>query len=249
MRYICGIWNQWQPLGSHVWIPTSSSAHCLNWILPPSFMICHKFMTSNCQLIAISLLFQGGQTKYMPIPYHHHFITIFVHHFQHHHHCHHHSHHHHHKSEKWCEIRRPILGICALKLSHQKCTHTALNTHTRSSGQPFMLCCPRSNWGGALLKGTSVVVLMVERVLYIHSPDLQFLPARDLNSQALDYVSVSLTIRPQLPPNHYHHHHQHHHHHLCTFSTWALPSSTLELFTPHCQLHHYSHRWAPLWSH
>ncbi len=52
----------------------------------------------------------------------------------------------------------PILGICALHLTHPKCTHTAVNTHTpwthtRSSGQPFMLRRPGSSWGfGALLK-------------------------------------------------------------------------------------------------
>ncbi len=62
-----------------------------------------------------------------------------------------------------------------------------------------MLRRPGSSWGfGALLKSTSVVVLRVERALYIHSPHLQFLPARDLNSQPLDYESDSLTIRPQL---------------------------------------------------
>ncbi len=99
----------------------------------------------------------------------------------------------------------PILGICALYLSHPKCTHTAVNTHTpwthtRSSGQPFMLRRPGSSWGfGALLKGTSVVVLKEERALYIHSPHLQFLPARDSNSQPFDYESDSLTIRPRLP--------------------------------------------------
>ncbi len=50
--------------------------------------------------------------------------------------------------------------------------HT-LQTHTRSSGQPFMLRRPGSSWGfGALLKGTSVL----ERALVIHSPHLQFLP-------------------------------------------------------------------------
>ncbi len=99
----------------------------------------------------------------------------------------------------------PILGICALHLTHPTCTHTAVNTHThrehstRSSGQPFMLRCPGSSWGfGALLKGTSVVVLKVERALYIHSPHLQFLPARDSNSQPFDYESDSLTIRPRL---------------------------------------------------
>ncbi len=63
----------------------------------------------------------------------------------------------------------PILRICALDLTHPKCTHTAVNTHTqqwthtRSSGQPFMLRRPGSSWGfGVLLKSTSVVVLKVE---------------------------------------------------------------------------------------
>ncbi len=70
-------------------------------------------------------------------------------------------------------------------------------THTRSSGQPFMPRRPGSSWGfGALLKGTSVVVLRVERALYIHSPTY--------NScrQPLGYESDSLTIRPRLPPCH-----------------------------------------------
>ncbi len=64
-----------------------------------------------------------------------------------------------------------------------------------------MLWRPGSSWGfGALLKGTSVVVLRVERALVIHSPHLQSLPARDSNSQPFDYESDSLTIRPRLPP-------------------------------------------------
>ncbi len=85
------------------------------------------------------------------------------------------------------KVTWPILGICALHLTHPKCTHT------RSSGQP-MLRHPGSSWGfGALLKGTSVVVLRVERVLDIHSPLRQFLPARDLNSQPLDYESCTNT--------------------------------------------------------
>ncbi len=54
------------------------------------------------------------------------------------------------------------------------------HTHTRSSGHP-MLRRPGSSWGyGALLKGTSVAVLRVERALYIHTPHLQFLPDRRL---------------------------------------------------------------------
>ncbi len=69
-------------------------------------------------------------------------------------------------------------------------THTPW-THTRSSGQPFMLRRPGSSWGfGALLKGTSVVVLKVERALDIHSPHLQFLP--DLR---LEPVTFGLRVR------------------------------------------------------
>ncbi len=102
----------------------------------------------------------------------------------------------------------PILGICALYLTHLKCTHTAVNTHTprthtRSSGQP-MLRRPGSSWGfGALLKGTSVVVLKVERVLYIHSPTYNSCRTWDSNPWPLGYESDSLTIRPQLPQNKY----------------------------------------------
>ncbi len=63
-----------------------------------------------------------------------------------------------------------------------KCTHTAVHTHTpwthtRSSGQPFMLWCPGSSWGfGALLKGTSVVVLKVEESA-VHSLPPPTIPA------------------------------------------------------------------------
>ncbi len=109
-------------------------------------------------------------------------------------------------SRKWkWKWQWPILGICALHLTHPKCahTHSSEHTHTRSSGQPFMLRRPGSSCGfGALLKGTSVVVLRVKRALYIHSPHLQFLPVRDSNPQPLDYESESLTIRPRLPPDH-----------------------------------------------
>ncbi len=111
---------------------------------------------------------------------------------------------------RWCDVTYsqswwPILGICALLLTHPRCTHTQQWTHThrehtQSSGQSFMLRRPGSSWGfSALLKGTSVVLLKEDRALYIHSPHLQLLPARDSNSQPLDYESASLTIRPRLP--------------------------------------------------
>ncbi len=78
----------------------------------------------------------------------------------------------------------------------QQWTHTHTPwTHTRSSGQPFMLRRPGSSWGfGALLEGTSVVVLRVERALNIHSPHRQSLPDQDSNSQPLDYKSNSLPL-------------------------------------------------------
>ncbi len=80
----------------------------------------------------------------------------------------------------------------------QQWTHTPW-THTQSSGQP-VLQHPGSSWVfGVLLKGTSVVVTRVERAPVIHSPHLQFLLARDSNSQPLDYESNSLTIRQRLP--------------------------------------------------
>ncbi len=79
-------------------------------------------------------------------------------------------------------------------------THTPW-THTRSSGQPFMLWRPGSSWGfSALLKGTSVMVLRVERAQYIHSPTNNPCRTWDSNPQPLDYEADSLTIRPRLPP-------------------------------------------------
>ncbi len=79
-------------------------------------------------------------------------------------------------------------------------THT-VNTHTVNTQS--MLWRPGSIRGfGVLLKGSSVVVLMVERVLYIYSPPhRQSLPDRDSNPHPLDNESDSLTIRPRLPLN------------------------------------------------
>ncbi len=75
----------------------------------------------------------------------------------------------------YCQVWWPILEIGPLHLTHPS-AHTQQWTHTRSSGQ-LLLQRPGSNWGfGALLKGTSVMVLKVERVPFIHNPHFQSLP-------------------------------------------------------------------------
>ncbi len=69
--------------------------------------------------------------------------------------------------------------------------HIAWDLSPSPSGQPFMLRRPGSSWGfGALLKGTSVMVLRVERALYIQSPHLQSLP--DLR---LELATFGLRVR------------------------------------------------------
>ncbi len=61
----------------------------------------------------------------------------------------------------------------------QQWTHT----HLRRPGRGWGFC--------ASLKGTSVMVSRVERALFIHSPHLQSLPARDSNPQTFNYESDS----------------------------------------------------------
>ncbi len=67
-------------------------------------------------------------------------------------------------------------NLCSA-FTHPKCTHTPW-THTRSSGQPFMLQHPGRQLRVWCLAQGHYVVLKVERVLYIHSPHLQSLLAR-----------------------------------------------------------------------
>ncbi len=84
----------------------------------------------------------------------------------------------------WCIVKYgdPYSKIGPLHLTHPS-AHTqqwVVNTNTVNTHlehwQP-LLQRPGSNWGfGALLKGTSVMVLKVERVLFIHNPHLQSLP-------------------------------------------------------------------------
>ncbi len=73
--------------------------------------------------------------------------------------------------------------------------HTHISEHTHRQQWAAIYCCGF----GALLKGTSVMALRVERALYIHSPHRQFLLARDSNSQPFDHEPDSLAIRPRLP--------------------------------------------------
>ncbi len=64
------------------------------------------------------------------------------------------------------------------------CTHTAVNTHPEQWAAIYAAAHGEQLGFGALLKGTLVVVLRVERARTI---------------QPLDYESNSLTIRPRLP--------------------------------------------------
>ncbi len=95
------------------------------------------------------------------------------------------------------EVWWPILGICALHLTHPKCTHTAVNTH-RSSGQPFMLRRPGSSWG-------SVPCSRAPQSWYWRWRECSAFTPPTYNScwpetrTPFDYESDSLTIRPGLP--------------------------------------------------
>ncbi len=108
---------------------------------------------------------------------------------------------------KWRDIRPSMVthtrNLCSafnpsiVHTHRSEHTHT-VNTHPEQWAAIFMLRRPGSSWGfGALLKGTSVVVLRVETFT---PPHLQFLSDQDLNPQPLGYESDSLTIRPRLPP-------------------------------------------------
>ncbi len=98
----------------------------------------------------------------------------------------------------WPTMVTHILNLCSAINPSKVHTHSSEHTHTYREHTPgevdSHLCCGargavRVPWG-ALLMGTSVVVLRVERVLYIHSPHLQFL--QDLRLELA-------TFRPWLP--------------------------------------------------
>ncbi len=93
----------------------------------------------------------------------------------------------------YSQVWWPILGICALQLPTQVHTHSSEHT-AGSSGQPFMLLCPGSSWGfDALLKGTSVVVLKVERAcLWFHEEHLISMEPFNCTKVSLDFQNVVL---------------------------------------------------------
>ncbi len=71
-----------------------------------------------------------------------------------------------------------------------KCTHSSERTHTHT--HTHTVNTHRSSWG-------IVVVLKVERALYIHSAHQQTLPDRDSNSQPFVYESDSLPLGHDFP--------------------------------------------------
>ncbi len=80
-----------------------------------------------------------------------------------------------------------------------KCTHTVVNTHTRSSEQPTLRRLRSSCGFGALLKGlTAVVVLKVERALVMQSPTYNPCRTWDSTPRPSGYKSDSLSFRPRL---------------------------------------------------
>ncbi len=86
-----------------------------------------------------------------------------------------------------------------------KCTYIAVNTHTYVNTHPEQWADIYATVPGELLgvwclaQGHLVVVLKVERALYIHSPHRQSLPDRDSNLQPFDYESDSLPLGHDFP--------------------------------------------------
>ncbi len=96
----------------------------------------------------------------------------------------------------------PILGICALHLSHPKCTHTHTHTHTHTPWthtRSSQLCC-----GARGAVGGSVPCSRAPQSWYWGWRECCTFTPPTYNScrQPLGYESDSLTIRPRLPPSH-----------------------------------------------
>ncbi len=97
------------------------------------------------------------------------------------------------------QIRWSIL--CALHLTHPKCTHTAVKTHLEQWAAIYAAAPGEQLGVRCLTQGHLVVVLRVERAQYIYSLHLQFLPDRESNLQPINYMSNSLTLGHDFPEN------------------------------------------------
>ncbi len=108
---------------------------------------------------------------------------------------------------KWHDIQPSILthtcNLCSA-FTHPS-AHTQQWTHTHCEHTPGAvgshLCygTPGAVGDRCLAQGHLVVVLKVERALYIHSTHRQYLPDRDSNSQPFDYESNSLQLGHDFP--------------------------------------------------
>ncbi len=106
--------------------------------------------------------------------------------------------------EKWGDIQPNMVihTLCSAFNSSKVHTHTAVKTHLEQWAAIYAAAPGEQLGVRYLTQGHLVVVLRVERAQYIYSLHLQFLPDRESNSQPINYMSNSLTIRPRLPREH-----------------------------------------------
>ncbi len=96
---------------------------------------------------------------------------------------------------KWSDIR-PILGIRALLLTHPKCTHTAVNTHTPWTHTQWQQWC--STVGVQCLAQGHLSHVIEGGESAVHSLPSPTIPAGPrLEPATLDYESDSLTTTPR----------------------------------------------------
>ncbi len=105
------------------------------------------------------------------------------------------------------QVWLPILGMCALHLTHSKCTHTAVKTHTHTVNTHLELwaaiyaAAPGEQLGfrclawGHLSRG---IEGGREHCTFPH-PTYNSCWTRDSNSQPLGYESDSIIIRSRFP--------------------------------------------------
>ncbi len=105
---------------------------------------------------------------------------------------------------KWSDIRPSMVthtrNLCSVFNPSKE--HTQQWTHTRSSGQPFMLQRPLEQLGVRCLvqEHLSRGIDGGESTGYSLPPTDKLLPFWNSYPQPFDYESDSLNIRPQLPP-------------------------------------------------